>query len=232
MSVSSIPAPQKPKPAPRFIFADKSSVTETYESFKNNGFEPSEPVERVCKFEKQFLSSVDLSKSLILVTVGNIVRIMAIDWTSPERQRREYYHYLTHWEAKNFKNNTIRYTLESQGKFIEQTKQIETRRDQKTGEDVDVYVRGTPRECFTMEWDKKKAQDILTNKKAFGEDSINITNLAEVQYTAKFPNSNPGRTEFDKEDFMNLTYQALWDKARTTPSPQLEALKRKQNPYG
>jgi hypothetical protein len=82
-----------------------------------------------------------------------------------------------------------------------------------------------------MEWDKKKAQDMLTNKKYFGEDSINITNPTEVQYTVKFPNFNPSRTGFDKEDFMNLTYQALWDKASTTPSPQLEALKRRQNPY-
>jgi hypothetical protein len=38
-----------------------------------------------------------------------------------------------------------------------------------------------------MKWDKKKAQDLLINKKYFGEVSINITNLNEVVYTVKFP---------------------------------------------
>jgi hypothetical protein len=98
-------------------------------------------------------------------------------------------------------------------------------------EDVDVYVRGTARECYTIPWDKKKAQELLTSEKIFGEDSLNITNLNEVQYTVKFPNSNPPRTAFSQEDFLNLTYQALSDKSKTTPSPQLEALKRRQNPY-
>ena len=39
---------------------------------------------------------------------------------------------------------------------------------------------------YTMKWDKKKAQDLLINKKYFGEVSINITNLNEVVYTVKF----------------------------------------------
>jgi hypothetical protein len=115
---------------------------------------------------------------------------------------------------------------------VEQTKQIETRRDQKTGEDVDVYARGSPRECFTMEWNKKQAEELLKNEKIFGEDSVNITNLNEVQYTVKFPNSNPPRTAFSQEDFLNLTYQALSDKSKTTPSIHLEALRMRQKPYG
>jgi hypothetical protein len=156
---------------------------------------------------------------------------MAVDWDSPKRERKEYFYYTTEWEAKNYKNNVIRYTTEAEGKHVEQTKQIDTRRDQKTGEDVDVYERGTAREYYTIPWDKKKAQELLTSEKIFGEDSLNITNLNEVQYTVKFPNSNPPRTAFIQEDFLNLTYQALSDKSKTTPSPQLEALKRRQNPY-
>jgi hypothetical protein len=132
------------------------------------------------------------------------------------------------FEAKNTKNVT--YLLEGQGKLVEQTKEIQTKT--LNGEEVNVYVRGNPRDTYFMEWDKKKAQDMLTNKKYFGEDTVNITNAAEVQYTVKFPGQNPSRTSFSQEEFMNLTYQALWDKARTTPSPQLEVLKRKQNPYG
>ena len=69
-------------------------------------------------------------------------------------------------------------------------------------------------------------------KKYFGEDSINITNKNECKYTGIFPYGEPSmRTGFPMEDFMNLTYQALYDKARTTLSPQVEALKKRQNPY-
>ena len=82
-----------------------------------------------------------------------------------------------------------------------------------------------------MEWDKKKAQEMLTNKKYF-EDTINSTNPNEIVFTVKFPNSNPSRTSFSQEEFMNLIYQAIETKSKTTPSPQLEAIKRKQNPYG
>ena len=37
-SISSIPAPQEDKPKPRFIFLEKSSVVDTYESFEKEGF--------------------------------------------------------------------------------------------------------------------------------------------------------------------------------------------------
>src|SRR4249920_1258952 len=99
MSVSSIPVQQTPRPKPRFIFADKSSVIDTYESFGKEGFadiltdyanisahHARFPYEQ----EKLFLSRVDLSKSQILVTVQSIIRTMAIDWDSPKRDRKEY----------------------------------------------------------------------------------------------------------------------------------------------
>jgi hypothetical protein len=234
MSVSSIPAPQTPRAKPRFIFSDKSSVISTYESYAKNGF--AHLITNQAEFpfyqKNKFLSSVDLTKGPVFVSVQSIIRIMAVDWDSPKRERKEYFHYTAQCEAKNYKNNVIRYTQEAEGKHVEQTKQIETRRDQKTGEDVDLYVRGTPRDCYTIPWDKKKAQELLTSEKIFGEDSLNITNLNEVQYTVKFSNSNPPRTAFSQEDFLNLTYQALSDKSKTTPSIHLEALRRKQNPYG
>jgi len=215
------------------MFSDKSSVIDSYESYTKNGFAhllPQSPAERRYEQEKTFLSAIDLTKSKVFVTVQNIIRTMAPDWTNPERRKKEYMMVTVNFEAKNTKNVTMNYILEGEGKFVEQTKEIQTKTNSK-GEEFDVYVRGSPRDVYTIPWDKKKAQEILSGEKTYGEDSINITNHAEVQYTVKFPNSNPSRTGFDKEDFMNLTYQALWDKARTTPSPQLEALKRRQNPY-
>jgi hypothetical protein len=83
MSESSIPAPQTPRPKPRFIFSDKSSVIDTYESFGKEGFADlltdyaniSANHARFPYDEKQFLSQVDLTKGPILVTVESMVRI-------------------------------------------------------------------------------------------------------------------------------------------------------------
>jgi hypothetical protein len=92
MSVSSIPVPQTPQPKPRFIFAEKSSVIDTYESFAKEGFAHliTNQAEFPYQFEKRFLSKVDVAKGPILVSVQSIVRTMAVDWDSPKRERKEY----------------------------------------------------------------------------------------------------------------------------------------------
>ncbi len=220
MSESTISAPQRPRPKPQFIFADKSSVNDTYESFAKEGFAHLITNQAEIPYEQKnkFLSSVDLSKGPILVTVQNIIRIMAVDWNSPKRETKEYKYFTLQLEAKNFKNNTIKYILENEGKFIEQQKEIQTKRDQKTGEDVDVYIRTTPRDVYTIPWDKKKAQELLSSEKVFGEDSLNITNLSEVQYTVRFPSGNPGRTSFGMQDFLDFKYEKLQELSRTVES--------------
>ena len=234
MSVSSIPVEgqEKSKPKPRFIFSEKSSLIDAQESFTKNGFEPKQ-FGSPYHFEKEFISRVDLSKGPILVTVQNISRTMAVDHSSPTHGKKEYLTYTCDIEAKDWLGNTIRYLHEFEGRFTEQTKQIQTTVNPQTGEHIQQYHKTAPRTTYTIEWDKKKAQDLLTNEKYFGEDTINITNKNECKYTGKFPYGEPSmRTGFPMEDFLNLTYQALYDKARTTESPQLQGLKRKQNPYG
>ena len=233
MSESTILPPQDPRAKPRLIFADKSSVIDTYESYTKNGFShllQQSQAERRYEKEKLFLSAIDLTKSTVFVNVQNITRTMATDWSSPERQKKEYMTWTVNFEAKNTDNVTMNYILETEGMYVEQQKDIQ--RKTVNGELVNVYVRSAPCDRYSQEWDKKKAQEMLTNKKYFGEDTVQITNPGETVFTVKFPGQNPSRTGFSQEDFMNLTYQALWDKARTTPSPQLEGLKRKQNPYG
>jgi hypothetical protein len=88
MSVSSIIPPQSPRAKPRFIFSEKSSVIDAYESFGKEGFadlltdyantsanHARSPYEQ----EKKFLSQVDLTKGPILVTVESMVRQIAVD---------------------------------------------------------------------------------------------------------------------------------------------------------
>jgi hypothetical protein len=230
MSVSSIPAPQTPKPKPRFIFSDSSSVIDTYESYAKEGFAHlmSTQAEFPYLQEKKFLSKVDLTKGPILVSVQSILRIMAVDWDSPKRERKEYMYYTMQWEAKNHLNNTSKCPHEHEGRYIQQTKETRTRLN-PNGEELVQYIRGPPREVYTIPWDKKKANELLTSEKIFGEDSINITNMNEVQYTVKFPYGNPARTSFGMQDFLDFKYEKLQELAKTIKSPYLaEVLK---SPY-
>ena len=75
----------------------------------------------------------------------------------------------------------------TEGKYTQQTKETSDQIKPKTGEELVQYIRGPARECYTIPWDKKKANELLTSEKIFGEDSINITNISEVQYTVRFP---------------------------------------------
>ena len=241
MSVSSIPAPQADKPKPRFIFAEKSSVIDTYESFQKEGFADlltsgfhdisTHHAKMPYEQEKRFLSAVDLTKGPILVKVVNIIRTMAVDHNSPKRESKEVMYYTTEWEAKDWLGNTLRHIHESEGKYTQQTKDIKTRLNPQTGEHIQDYHRGVQRETYTIPWDKKKANELLTSEKIFGEDSLNITNLTEVQYTVKFPSGNPGRTSFEMQDFLDLKYEKLQELSKTVKSPYLADLERRVYPY-
>jgi hypothetical protein len=211
MSVSSIPAPQAPRAKPRFIFSDSSSVIDAYESFAKEGFAHlmTNQAEFPYTFEKKFLSKVDLTKGPILVTIESMVRTMAVDWDSPKRERREYLSYSCSWEAKARLGNLIRSNSHTEGKYTQQTKFIKTKYNSSTKEEEAYYERGAPREVYTIPWNKKIADSILTGEKYFGEDSINITNIAEVQYIVKFPFGNPAKTSFGMQDFLDFKYDKL-----------------------
>jgi hypothetical protein len=232
MSVLSIPVPQTPRPKPRFIFAERSSVIDTYESFAKEGFAHliTNQAEFPYQFEKRFLSKVDVAKGPILVSVQSIVRTMAVDWDSPKRERKEYMYYNSEWEAKDRLGNPIRSNTHTEGKYIQQTKFIKTKLNSSNEEEA-YYEKGAPRDVYTIPWDKKKANELLTSENVFGKDSINITNLAEVQYVVKFPQGNPGRTGFSMQDFLDFKYDKLQELSRTIKSPYLADLEGRVNPY-
>jgi hypothetical protein len=239
MSVSSIPAPQTPKPKPRFIFSEKSSVIDTYESFAKEGFahiltDHGDLSAHHARFpygqQKKFLSAVDLTKGPIFVSVQSIVRTMAVQADSPRRERKEFMYYTTQWESRDFLGNTIRCSNEAEGKYTRHTKEIKTRLDPNS-EHIREYHRGVARDAYTIPWDKKKANELLTSEKIFGEDSLNITNIAEVQYTVKFPSGNPARTGFNMQDFLDLKYEKLQELSKTIKSPYLADLERRVNPF-
>ena len=94
---------------------------------------------------------------------------------------------------------------------MQQTK--ETRTKLNPNEEVVRYIRGPPKEVYTIALDKKKTNELLTFEKIFGEDSTNITNLNEVQYVVKF-SGNPSKTAFIMSNFLDLKYEKLQELPR------------------
>ena len=118
----------------------------------------------------------------------------------------------------------------TEGKYTQQTKVIRTKLNPTTNEEEQYYERDVSKEAYTIPWNKKTADSILTGEKYFGEDSINITNLAEVRYVVKFPGGNPGRTGFSMSDFLDFKYEKLQELSKTVKSPYLADLERRVNP--
>ena len=68
---------------------------------------------------------------LYLLLSQNITRTIATDWSSPERQKNEYMTTTINFEAKNTKNVTMNYILETEGMYVEQQKEIQTKTDKR-----------------------------------------------------------------------------------------------------
>ena len=94
-----------------------------------------------------------------------------------------------------------------------------------------ITKEDVPRESYTIPWLKKTGDSILTGEKYFGEDSINIPKLAEVQYVVEFPGGNPGRTGFGMQDFLDFKYEKLQELSKTVKCPYLADLERRVDPY-
>ena len=179
--------------------------------------------------EKKFLCRVDLTKGPILVSVQTSLESWPLIGIVQSENEKRYMYYTTQWEAKDHLNNTIKCPHEAEGRYMQQTKETKTKLN-PNGEELVQYIRGPAREVYTIPWDKKKANELLTSEKIFGEDSINITNLNEVQYTVKF-SGNPSRTSFGMQDFLDFKYEKLQELSRTVKSPYLADLERRVNPY-
>ena len=77
--------------------------------------------------------------------------------------------------SKRLARQSIRCPHENEGRYTRQTKEIKIRLNPKTGEQIQEYHRGQTRDTYTIPWDKKTADLILTGEKYFGKDSINTT---------------------------------------------------------
>ena len=89
---------------------------------------------------------------------------MAIDPESPKHEKKEYFYYTTEWSAKDRLGNEINSNTHRVGKYTQQTKIIKTKLNPATNEEEQYYERSRPIEAYTIPWDKKKANELLTRE--------------------------------------------------------------------
>ena len=62
------------------------------------------PPEHVCMFEKRFLNRVNTTREPIKRTITIMVRLKAPDYSTPNRERKEYVYYRERWTGVDFRN--------------------------------------------------------------------------------------------------------------------------------
>jgi len=96
---------------------------------------------------------------------------------------------------------------------------------------IKQYHKSRPRDVYSLLWNSKEAQKILTREKVFDADSVNITNPMEVQYLDYIPNQSPYKTSFGISDFLDFKYEKLQEFSKTVKYSYLADIGRRVNPY-
>jgi len=171
---------------------------------------------------------VDLSKGKIRMKVNAIIRQLAPDWAanSDGEKRNEFLTGNTSWFGQNWLGEKLA-CEHIEGVYMDQQKELFTKRDSKTGEVTAHYRKAPPRETFYVPFTKKKVDEIL-GEHPFGPDSINITNLDQVLFYGKFRYARPlfRSHSFNYEEFTNWTFQQMLDKASKVKSPLEDSLEK------
>jgi hypothetical protein len=169
-----------------------SYSTETYDSWKKEGFTPPLPDYRNDKHEIRFMSRVDLKHGKVRVEITKLVRIRARDYSEENKDKVAYRDFLTwesNWHAKNWLGVDIMLDSHIEGKYVQQTKKlVMDNPDPTTGRVNTKYVRSNPRDVYTIPFSKEKVEEILKAENPFGPDSINITDFTNVNYVVKIQN--------------------------------------------
>ncbi len=121
-------------------------------------------------------------------TVTTMVRVKAIDWISPKRERKEFIYYEEDWNGNNWLGIPVNSPISGhiEGKYTEVlTKPM---LDERTGEHIDNVFAGT-RETFYIPFSKTNVDEIIANSvhsdktnirfivKFGSEDSISADNM-------------------------------------------------------
>ena len=200
------------KPVPKIEWNDKS-VT----AYTDLGLEVPETV---CRWERRFLSTVDVTKGPIERSVVSMVRLKAPDYLSKEKvpPRKEWVYFTERWEGKSWKGAPINPVAEHiEGYWIKQF--TKPHFNEQTGE-IDFYQLdvGNQQTIYTIPWSKKAVDDIIAKSAKTDKNSIIFT----IKFSSE---DNPWggrmstRSQFTYEQFANWKFDDIY-KFHTKPSIQ------------
>jgi hypothetical protein len=164
------------------------------------------PPERLGRFEKRFLSRVDVSKGPIERTVMNLVRLKAPDYeNNPDVKnppRKEWLYYSERWTGLDWRGIPINPVAgHIEGVYTKQY--TRARINEKTGEvDYNELDPTMAQKIYYIPYSKKKVDEIIANSANSDKDTI--------KYTIKFgTQDNPmgqyqqveSRNQFSYEQF-------------------------------
>jgi hypothetical protein len=180
--------------------------------------------ETVGRWERRFLSNVDVSKGPIERSVVAMVRLKAPDYLGQENQkdkdkdkttklpeRKEFLYYAERWEGKDWRGIPLNPVSEHiEGKWTKQFTRPHF--NYQTGE-IDYYQLdpGKATKIYTIPFSKKAVEDIIAK-------SANTTKDNGITFTVRFASEdNPvgaheqfaNRNQFTAEQFINWSWDQL-----------------------
>ena len=188
------------KPVPKIEWNDKS-VT----AYTDLGLEVPETV---CRWERRFLSTVDVTKGPIERSVVSMVRLKAPDYLGQEKnksklpERKEFIYFTERWQGRGWNGVPINPVAEHiEGYWIKQF--TKPHFNQQTGEiDFNELDVGNTQTIYTIPWSKKNVDDIIGKSVHTDKDTI--------IFTIKFDGLDnpwggraPTRAQFTYDQFAN-----------------------------
>jgi hypothetical protein len=195
--------PGKQKPTPKIEWNNR-----TYESYIKHGLTFEEfNLPRFNKQERDFLQLVDERQGPIERELTRMVRLKAIDYTTKNKERKEYLYYFENWRGKDGRGVSIApVTDHVEGMYYEQENELVL--DPNTG-DATKYKRKGQHEAYYIPFSKKEVDRIIAEHN---------TNPELVNFTVKFDaaDSPDGqrrfatRGQFGYDQFVNWTFDDLY----------------------
>jgi hypothetical protein len=149
------PIPGKQKPIPKIEWNNR-----TYESYTKQGLSFAEfSPPRFNAQEREFLQLVDERQGPIERELTRMVRLKAIDYTTKNKERKEYLYWYENWRGKDWRGVTIApVTDHVEGMYYEQD--VELVLDPNTG-DAAHYKRKGQHEAFYIPFSKKEVDKVI-----------------------------------------------------------------------
>jgi hypothetical protein len=187
----------------------------TWLSYEANGFLPTDPEDLrrfpVDRFERRFLSMVDISKGEIQRKVRKIIRLKAIDYNTKKQERKEYLVYIEDWFGKSWDGSPVPPVRGHwEGVYYEQERQpvYVNRR-------MSHYERSGQHEVHYIPFSKKAVDEII--------ESSTGTDIDTIKYLVKFTPNDRDDT-FNYQQFTNLSFTELYKLHAQKGGPRFAAI--------